>query len=154
MKKQFSAGIVIYYQPDAKSHASPLATQAEGEPEYLLLHYLSGHWDFPKGKLEAGEDAKTAAIRELREETGLTGAQLLDGFSHELGYQFRGKDGQPIEKTVTFFLGNVSKKEVKLSHEHISYAWIPYELAYRQLTFDNAKELLKKADAFLKALRA
>jgi bis(5'-nucleosidyl)-tetraphosphatase len=140
MKKQFSAGIVVYYQTDNRN-----------EPEYLLLHYLSGHWDFPKGKLEEGEDTTTAAIRELQEETGLTDAKLLDGFSHELAYQFRGKDGQQIEKTVTFFLGRVTTKNVRISHEHIGYVWIPYELAYRQLTFDNAKDLIKKADVFLKA---
>lgn len=139
MKKQTSAGIVVYYQADKTS-----------EPEYLLLHYLSGHWDFPKGKLESGEDAKTAAIRELQEETGLTGAQLYDGFSHDLAYHFRGKDGQPIEKTVTFFLGKVATKDVRISHEHIGYAWIPYELAHRQLTFENAKELIQKAHAFLR----
>jgi 8-oxo-dGTP pyrophosphatase MutT (NUDIX family) len=151
MKKQFSAGIVTFYQADSKSCASSSGSmQAKSEPEFLLLHYISGHWDFPKGKLEVGEDSKTAAIRELQEETGLTGVQLFDGFSHEIGYQFRGKDGQPIEKTVTFFLGKVPKKEVRLSYEHIGYAWIPYELAYRQLTFDNAKELLKKAHDFLK----
>ncbi len=139
MIKQVSAGIVVYYQADKKS-----------EPEYLLLHYLSGHWDFPKGKLEKGEDTLSAAVRELQEETGLTGARLREGFSDSLSYSFKGKDGQPIEKTVTFFLGSVDTKEVKLSHEHVGYAWIPYALAHRQLTFANAKDLLQKADAFLR----
>ncbi|PKN03222.1 diadenosine tetraphosphate hydrolase [Candidatus Dependentiae bacterium HGW-Dependentiae-1] len=139
MKKQTSAGIVVYYQADKDS-----------EPEFLLLHYLSGHWDLPKGKLEEGEDTLTAAVRELQEETGLTDARLHDGFSFELSYTFKGKDGQPIEKTVTFFLGSVARKEVTLSHEHIGYAWIPYQLAHRQLTFANAKELLQKAAIFLR----
>lgn len=31
----------------------------------------SGHWEFPGGKLEPGEDAAAAAVRECREELGL-----------------------------------------------------------------------------------
>jgi len=35
--------------------------------------YLAGHWDFPSGHLEAGEDMRVCAVRELQEETGLSG---------------------------------------------------------------------------------
>ncbi len=35
--------------------------------------YLAGYWDFPSGHLEAGEDMRVTAVRELAEETGLQG---------------------------------------------------------------------------------
>jgi 8-oxo-dGTP pyrophosphatase MutT (NUDIX family) len=43
----------------------------QGEWQLLLLRAYT-HWDFPKGLVEAGEDARVAAIREAREEANLT----------------------------------------------------------------------------------
>ena len=41
------------------------------ENDEILMIFRYGCWDFPKGKVEAGEDWKTAAVREVEEETGL-----------------------------------------------------------------------------------
>ena len=54
--EQTSAGAVIYRD------------LLDGR-EYLLLQYLGGHWDFVKGKTEAGESLKDTVIRETQEET-------------------------------------------------------------------------------------
>jgi 8-oxo-dGTP pyrophosphatase MutT (NUDIX family) len=43
----------------------------------FLVIYRNGIWDLPKGKLEKGEDFQTAALREVEEETGLHGIQLV-----------------------------------------------------------------------------
>ena len=40
--------------------------------EVLLIHHNAGHWDFPKGHVEEGETEVQTAIREVKEETGLT----------------------------------------------------------------------------------
>jgi len=45
--------------------------------EFLVI-YRRGIWDLPKGKLEKGEDFQTAALREVEEETGLKGLQVVD----------------------------------------------------------------------------
>jgi len=47
-------------------------------------------------------------------------------------------------------LAEAETEEVKISPEHIGYKWLPYDEALIQLTFKNAKEILKKADNFLK----
>ena len=59
-------------------------------------------------------------------------------------------EGELINKTVIFYLAKTQTKEVKLSFEHIGFEWLPYNKAIKQLTYKNAKEILKKANDFLK----
>jgi 8-oxo-dGTP pyrophosphatase MutT (NUDIX family) len=42
----------------------------------ILLIFRRGKWDLPKGKLDDNEDLETCAVREIKEETGLTDAQI------------------------------------------------------------------------------
>ena len=135
MKKIFSAGLILFRVVD-------------GERLYLLLHYPHGHWDFVKGKIEEGESKQEAALRELEEETGLE-ADIMDGFEEQLSYTFREGD-ELIEKTVYFLIGQTEAEDIELSHEHIDFAWLAYNQAEGQLTFANAKEVLKKAELFVR----
>lgn len=136
MIEQQSAGIITYNIKDYDIH-------------YLILHYVSGHWDFAKGKLEQGETKLQAALRELQEETGLT-AQVIPGFEESLSYIFKER-GKMIKKTVTFYIGKTEEEAVRLSREHQGYLWLPYERAHEKLTYINAQELLEHAHEFLKA---
>lgn len=43
----------------------------------FLIMKRDGIWDLPKGKLEQGEDAETAALREVKEETGLSKLRVV-----------------------------------------------------------------------------
>src|SRR6266542_4002595 len=54
--------------------------------EFLLIY--STYWEFPKGRVDANEREVDAALREVREETGLD-VHLLDGFRHEVNYFYR-----------------------------------------------------------------
>ena len=45
------------------------------EGEFLVIE-RNGVWDLPKGKMEKGEDFETTALREVEEETGLTGLEI------------------------------------------------------------------------------
>jgi 8-oxo-dGTP pyrophosphatase MutT (NUDIX family) len=137
MKNIYSAGVITYIK--------------EGNTiEYLLLNYLGGHWDFPKGKLEAGENKLQAAIRELSEETGLI-ADIYPDFEASYSYSFRDKMRQPISKTVYFFVGKANQRAVKLSEEHQHYKWLDYEQALYTLSYENARGVLAKADMYLQA---
>ncbi|MEM2139940.1 MAG: bis(5'-nucleosyl)-tetraphosphatase [Nitrososphaera sp.] len=140
MVDERSAGAVIF--------------NADGpEPEYLLLHYGAGHWDFPKGNIEAGETERQTAIREIREETGITDLTFIEGFRQVVSYRYR-KGKRLVTKEVALFLAQTRAKDVVISHEHTGYAWRKYDDAMKQLTFKNAKNLLAAARAFMQKMPA
>ena len=132
---EHSAGIVIF-------------RESKGNREYLVLHYPGGHFDFPKGHLEHGETEKMAAVRELEEETGINKITWIEGYKHRIEYEFK-RRGVPTPKDVIFFLAKTNQKKITISHEHQDSMWLPYDEAYELLTFDNAKNLLEKAEKHL-----
>lgn len=138
-----SAGIIVYRLKN-------------NEIQYLLLHYLHGHgyWDFSKGHLEKDETELVAAIRELKEETGITNITFVEGFEHKLSYYFM-KEHQKIFKEVTYFLAETNEDKVIISEEHVGFLWAPYNKAMEMMAFENSKETLKKANnAILMIIRA
>jgi 8-oxo-dGTP pyrophosphatase MutT (NUDIX family) len=120
------------------------------EVNYLMLHYEAGHWDFVKGNVEPSESEKDTVIRELKEETGIVYAQFVDGFREKINYFYR-RQGTTIHKEVVFFLIETHTEQVKLSYEHVGYTWLNYQRAMEKLTFKNARDVLQKAHALLKA---
>ena len=135
--------------PLEKSAGAVIFRRDNGEVCYLLLHYPVSHWDFPKGNIEKGERLAETIRREVKEETGIGDIEFISGFKEWIKYFFKIKD-KNIFKIVTFFLAETKEKEVKISWEHEGYKWLPYKEAIEQLTFKNAKEILKKANEFLR----
>ena len=119
------------------------------EIKYLLIQYGWGHWEFPRGLMEKGESLEETARREIKEEVGIEDIKFISGFKEWTKFFFKLK-GKNIMKIATFLLSETKTKEIKLSYEHKDYAWLNYEEALNRLTFDNAKEILKKANSFIK----
>jgi 8-oxo-dGTP pyrophosphatase MutT (NUDIX family) len=136
MESEVSAGAVIYRDtPQGR--------------RFLLLHYVTSksNWDFPKGKLEKDEQPIQAAMRETKEETGLS-LSFKQGFEQMIQYfYYRGKE--LVGKNVYFFLAESKKESVTLSKEHIGYAWLAFDDAMQRLSFQNSREVLQKAGDFL-----
>jgi len=135
MRKQKSAAIVLFRNISNKN-------------EFLLLNYPQGHWDFINGKVEQNETSHETALRETKEETGITNIEFVDGFEESVEYDFRFKK-ENIHKKVIFFLAKTNEKNIKLSHEHNDYLWLEYNDALKKTTFENAKNVLTKANEFL-----
>jgi 8-oxo-dGTP pyrophosphatase MutT (NUDIX family) len=145
MTVERSAGAVIFRREGDKIY-------------YLLLHYPGAshraekdYWDFPKGHIEKGEKIEETVKREVFEETNLKHIEILPGFKETISYYFKFQ-GKNILKFVTFFLAETKEKEVKISSEHIGYEWLPFKEAIERLNFKNSKEILQKANEFLKNL--
>ena len=134
MKEEVSAGIILFNDNEDR--------------KFLLLNYPSKHWDFVKGKMENGETSHETALRETKEETGILDVEFLDGFEEEIEYYFRAEN-QDIHKKVIFFLGKTKTLDIILSHEHLDFIWLDYDNALNKITYENAKNLLKKSKKFL-----
>lgn len=149
MSIEKSAGAIIFYPAKTRGSARG-ASKNKKQIEYLLLHHEAGHWDFPKGNIEKGEKETDTVKREVKEETGLENIEIAEGFKEWIKYFYKSR-GKTIFKVVTFYLAGTRKKKIKISWEHVGYKWLPYKEALEKLTFQNAKEILKRADIFLKA---
>jgi bis(5'-nucleosidyl)-tetraphosphatase len=117
--------------------------------KYLLLKHSYG-WDFPKGIMDEGEKSKETALRELKEETGISKVVVLPGFKETVSYMYTWK-GKRLLKFVVFYLAKTRQKKVKLSFEHEGFVWLPFEKAVDKATlkFANARKVLSKAEAWL-----
>jgi len=138
MNNEQSAGIVFF-------------RKIESRIEFLLLHYPSGHWDLVKGHIENNETAKEAAKRESKEETGITDIEFIDGFEEIIEYNFK-YNNQDIHKNVIFFLSETKQENIVLSHEHLDFIWLDFDNAIQKITFETAKNILKKANNLLQSL--
>lgn len=155
--------------PREKSAGAIVFRKENGIKYYLLLHYPSvkkrgGHWEFPKGHVEAGEDDEKTMRREVKEETGIADLKIVPGFKKYIKYFFRQyKENIPglenekakksktpwIFKLVIFFIAETKTKDVKISPEHTEFIWLPIGDAIKKTTFKNSKKLLKEADDFV-----
>ncbi|HLD05659.1 MAG TPA: bis(5'-nucleosyl)-tetraphosphatase [Candidatus Nanoarchaeia archaeon] len=135
MKTEKSCGAIVF-------------THKNDPIQFLIIQHRKdkgGHWDFPKGHVEKGETEEETALREVLEETGLP-VDLINGFREEIRYH----PAADILKNVVFFLARASSENVMCSPNEIkTYKWLPYEEALKQFTFDNSRDLLKKANEFL-----
>ena len=104
MKREKSCGVLVLRQQEDELYV------------VLLRHRFGGHWSFPKGHVEAGESERQTALREVREETGLTGIKLMDGFRESVEYS--PKPG--VKKQVVYFLGTTEQEKLIRQEEEIS----------------------------------
>jgi len=148
MPREKSAGAIIYRKEDGVNH-------------YLLLHYPTGHWEFPKGHIEQGETEEQTVLRETEEETGIKDLKIIPGFKKYIKYFFRQykenvseKDRRAgktpwVFKLVVFFIGETQQKEINISPEHKGFLWLPFDAAVKRTTFKNSKKLLTEANDFI-----
>jgi len=117
---------------------------------YLLLKYPAGHWDFPKGNIEAGENEVETATREIWEETSLKRIERVGDFRRSIEYFYK-KKGDLVHKTVVFLLMKSDEDSVHISTEHQDFGWFSFERAIKKVTYANSKRMLADAEEFLHA---
>lgn len=100
--------------------------------EYLLLYQRGSRtWSFPKGHMEAGEEELDTALRELREECGLT-ARLDPDFREVITYPMSGCS----YKDVVLYLGEAAGETTQAPGEIIRHRWVSAQEAKKLLWGD------------------
>jgi ADP-ribose pyrophosphatase YjhB (NUDIX family) len=104
-------------------------------------------WSLPKGHIEAGETAEQAALREVREETGIDGEILAELGTIDFWFV---ADGRRIHKTVRHYLmrmvsGELSDADVEVDE----VAWVPLPDIRGQLAYPDERGLVDAAGRLL-----
>jgi 8-oxo-dGTP pyrophosphatase MutT (NUDIX family) len=128
-----AAGCVVYRRDQA------------GTPLLLLIYDKYGRWTLPKGHLEPGETNQDAAVREVFEETGLTGE--LGPLIATVGYTVLSKRGRWRQKQVAFFLMRAHGFEARPQEaEGIGAAeWFAAAAALAQIGYPQIHAVLARA---------
>jgi 8-oxo-dGTP pyrophosphatase MutT (NUDIX family) len=127
------------------SSGGVVARKMDGNVHLLLIRDPYGKWGFPKGHVENGESSLEAALREVREETGLT--RLDSGPSlGTINWYFRIK-GDLVHKFCDYFLmaspGGDPSPEA--SEGITECRWFPVKEAITTVAYDNAREVVLRA---------
>jgi 8-oxo-dGTP pyrophosphatase MutT (NUDIX family) len=125
-------------QTDVVQAAGGLVVRREGGIlEIAIVHRPVQHdWSFPKGKLEPGETLDVAALREVREETGLT-CDLLRFIGHT---EYVDRKGRP--KTVAYWIMSTSGGRFSPNDEVDELRWVHLDQASRLLSYPRDRELV------------
>jgi 8-oxo-dGTP diphosphatase len=136
---QVSAGGVAYRVQDGQVQ---IALISVGE---------SNRWQLPKGRVDKDESNEAAAMREVREETGIV--TELVGLIDKIDYWFyaSGRGGRyRVHKYVYFFLLRHLSGETSDHDQEVNEArWVEIDQAIEMLNFESEKEVARKAKALI-----
>lgn len=131
-----------------KSCGAVVFTRDNGSIRYLIIQSKEGFFGFPKGHMESGETERDTALREIREETGLT-VSLLEGFRTEDSHPFV-KNGEERMKHIVYFLAEYDNQIPKAQEEELDgIRLMDYETAMEAFQFESSRRILAEAYRYL-----
>lgn len=142
IKQQVSSGGVVFRRGEGKIEVGLISRITKNGTRVYCL---------PKGWIEKDESPEEAAIREVREETGLEGRILMK--IGDINYFFYSDKKEKIFKAVHFYLleyisGNTSDHDKEVEDA----GWFPLDEAIPLVAYKNEKEILLKVESIIKNL--
>jgi 8-oxo-dGTP pyrophosphatase MutT (NUDIX family) len=155
MAREISAGgVVIRNTPEGwqlaviEPQKESSASKGKKAPRRILLA-------LPKGLVDPGEVPEQTALREVREETGLTASVITKLGDIKYVYVRSWGDNQRVFKIVSFYLlryesGEIDNISNDMRIEVKRALWIPLENAYRKITYRGEKDIVRRAETYVK----
>jgi 8-oxo-dGTP pyrophosphatase MutT (NUDIX family) len=131
--------------PPAERQRSAGGLVARGDEVLLIATGGGRRWQLPKGHVEPGESLADAAVREVREETGVTGRIVAT--LPAIDYTFVEKDGRRVRKHVDYFLLEYVEGDAA-DHDPAEVdaaRWFAWPEALRRLTHVNERRVAERA---------
>lgn len=116
---------------------------ATKQPRVLLIHRQRyDDWSFPKGVAMDDETIEEAALREVKEETGVD--CRITSMLSQMRYNYRTRSGKTRPKVVHYFLMKAVGGALQATGEEVDeVAWFDFDEATRRLSYDRDKHLLR-----------
>jgi 8-oxo-dGTP pyrophosphatase MutT (NUDIX family) len=116
----------------------------------LLMIFRRGKWDLPKGKRDAGESIETCAVREVEEETGLAGVQLMKAVGETNHSYLDPFTNLPTQKITYWFMMYASSLQPLIpqtSEDITEIRWVSDAamLALLEDSYPTIREIIAKA---------
>ncbi len=118
------------------------------EPRILLLKHTSGKWMLPKGTIEEGETPDAVALREVREETGISNVRVAADLGEERYFFFWRSEDTYYDKTVHYFLLEfLGGEEARPQAEEgfVACEWVPLDDAIERIKYKETREVVRRA---------
>lgn len=160
MLREVSAGGVVVRQtpqgwelaaiePQRESNGSLKSTRSDKKRHKPVLA-------LPKGLVDKGEKPEETAVREVREETGITATKLTKLTDIKYMYVRSWGDNQRVFKIVSFYLlryesGNIDDITPAMRVEVKRALWIPLGGAERKLTYRGERDVVRVAQKYLES---
>ena len=132
--------------PRERTSAGGVVVRTDAGVEVCLIRPTGRTvWGLPKGGIESGETLTQAAVREVAEETGISG--VVAGELGAIDYSFYSREqNSRIHKTVHYYLMRATGGDTA-DHDHeVSEArWVSVREALRLMTYPNEREMVRRA---------
>ena len=150
MVREFSAGGVVVRHMQGRwwiAVIEPEGRKGSGKKPVLAL---------PKGLVDGREKPEQAAVREVREETGLEAALVTKLRDIRYVYVRSWGDGEKVFKIVSFYMlsyrgGNIDEISAEMRVEVRRALWVPLEEAGQQLAYRGEREVVQRAQEYVAA---
>jgi len=129
-----------------RSSGGVIFRKTDTGPDVALISTKKGAvWTLPKGIIDRDESPEEAAVREIFEETGLSG-RITDSVGEKSYWFFLKDENAKCKKTVTYFLLEYISGEISDASSEVDEArWFALDEALAMLTFVSDREILSSA---------